>query len=74
MPLTNTKNVVATLVHLAHNFETSIQVRNRACDCLSTIGLWLQALAGAGTVPEDIEMELLPTHRVCGWSRWYKRI
>jgi len=70
VPLTNTKNVLATLVHLAHNGDTCADVRNTACDCISTIGLWLQALAGVGVVPKDTEMELLPTHGICGWERW----
>eukprot|EP00957_Ditylum_brightwellii_P020339 1534604-Ditylum_brightwellii.AAC.1 len=53
VPLTNTKNVVATLVHTAHSPDSSSEVRKMACDALATIGLWLQTLAGAGTVPDD---------------------
>jgi len=70
VPLTNTKTVVATLVHLAHSPNTQASVRKIACDSLATIGLWLQTLASAGTVPEDIPFSPLPTHTATGWLRW----
>jgi hypothetical protein len=70
VPLTNTKTVVATLVHLAHSPNTPAQVRKIACDSLATIGLWLQTLASAGTVPEEIPFSPLPTHSATGWLRW----
>lgn len=70
VPLTNTKTVVATLVHLAHSPNTQASVRKIACDSLATIGLWLQTLASAGAVPEDIPFSPLPTHTATGWLRW----
>jgi len=70
VPLTNTKNVVATLVHTAHSPDSSSEVRKMACDALATIGLWLQTLAGAGTVPDDVPDAVLPTHKATGWLRW----
>lgn len=70
VPLTNTKTVVATLVHLAHSPNTSSAVRKLACDSLATIGLWLQTLASAGTVPPEIPFSPLPTHSATGWLRW----
>jgi hypothetical protein len=70
VPLTNTKTVVATLVHLAHSPNTPSAVRKIACDSLATIGLWLQTLASAGTVPDEIPFSPLPTHTAMGWLRW----
>ncbi len=69
--LTNTKNVVATLVHVAHNPESASEVRLMACDALATLGLWLQTLAGAGTVPAEIDDTVtLPSYVTSGWERW----
>uniref|UniRef100_A0A7S1H2B9 Armadillo repeat-containing protein 8 n=2 Tax=Thalassionema nitzschioides TaxID=33649 RepID=A0A7S1H2B9_9STRA len=68
--LTNTKNVVATLVHLAHNSDTKHEVRHLACDTLATIGLWLQTLAASGKVPPGGPKRLLPSHKTLGWKRW----
>ena len=71
VPLTNTKNVVATLVHVAHNPESVSEVRLMACDALATLGLWLQTLAGAGTIPKEIDDTVtLPTYVTSGWERW----
>jgi len=70
VPLTNTRNVIATLVHLAHNAVATPEIRNMACDALATIGLWLQTLAGSGSVPTDVEKVLLPSHQTTGWQRW----
>jgi hypothetical protein len=72
VPLTNTKNVVATLVHVAHNPTSSNDVRLMACDTLATLGLWLQTLAGAGTVPPGVDPVPLPTYITSGWKRWEK--
>jgi hypothetical protein len=38
--ITNTKNVVATLVHLAHSPDSTSEVRLLACEALATISLW----------------------------------
>jgi hypothetical protein len=70
VPLTNTKNVVATLVHVAHSPDSPSAVRLMACDALATLGLWLQTLAGAGTVPEEVQQVPLPSYATSGWQRW----
>lgn len=68
--ITNTKNVVATLVHLAHHPESASNVRLMACDALATISLWLQTLAGTGRVPQDVDNVPLPSQKTTGWDRW----
>jgi len=70
VPLTNTKSVLATLVHLAHNPNSSFEVRRMACNTLSNVSLWLQTLAGKGTVPEEVDKALLPSNVASGWQRW----
>ena len=70
VPLTNTKNVVATLVHVAHSPSSMMEVRTIACDTLSTIGLWLQTLSSAGTVPQGVKAVPLPSYVATGWQRW----
>lgn len=68
--ITNTRNVVATLVHLAHSPESSSEVRLMACEALATVSLWLQTLAGTGRVPEGVANAPLPTQKTSGWQRW----
>jgi len=68
--ITNTKNVVATLVHIAHHPESASHIRLMACDALATIGLWLQTLAGTGKVPADVPNVPLPSQKTSGWDRW----
>jgi hypothetical protein len=68
--ITNTKNVVATLVHLAHHPDSTADIRLMACDALATISLWLQTLAGTGRVPKDMPNVPLPSHKTTGWERW----
>jgi hypothetical protein len=71
VPMTNTKNVVATLVHVAHSPDSPSNVRIMACDALATLGLWLQTLAGAGTVPDEVKQVVpLPSYATTGWKRW----
>jgi hypothetical protein len=68
--ITNTRNAVATLVHLAHNPSTRQSTRRLACETLANISLWLQTLAGTGKVPDDVENMMLPTLKTSGWERW----
>jgi hypothetical protein len=68
--MTNTKNVIATLVHLAHNPESASEIRLLACEALATTSLWLQTLAGTGKVPEGLPNILLPSQKTHGWERW----
>ena len=68
--ITNTKNAVATLVHLAHNPMSQSQVRLLSSGALATIALWLQTLAGTGKVPIHEKNPTLPTQQSTGWERW----
>ena len=68
--ITNTKNVVATLVHLAHSPDSSSHVRLLACEALATLSLWLQTLAGSGMIPEGVDQVPLPSQKTSGWDRW----
>jgi hypothetical protein len=70
VPLTNTKNVVATLVHVAHSPASIMEVRTIACDALATLGLWLQTLCIPGTVPDGVKSAKLPSYITSGWERW----
>ena len=68
--ITNTKNAIATLVHLAHSPSTKQNTRHLACETLANISLWLQTLAGTGKVPDGVENNLLPTLKTSGWEKW----
>jgi hypothetical protein len=68
--ITNTKNVVATLVHLAHSPDSSSTIRLLACEALATISLWLQTLAGTGSIPDGVSGVPLPSQKTSGWERW----
>jgi hypothetical protein len=70
VPITSTKNVLATLVYLAHNSESTSEIRLMACNALATVGLWLQTVAGFGTIPEEVNKILLPSHKTTGWDIW----
>jgi hypothetical protein len=68
--ITSTKNVVAALLGLAQDPESSSTIRLLACEALATISLWLQTLAGTGTVPPGVPNIPLPTHQTTGWEQW----
>ena len=70
VPITSTKNVLATLVYLAHNADSSADIRLMACNALATVGLWLQTVSGFGSIPEDARRVLLPSHKTSGWDIW----
>lgn len=70
VPITSTKNVLATLVYLAHNAESTSEIRLMACNALATVGLWLQTVSGFGTIPDHINQVLLPSHKTTGWEIW----
>lgn len=70
IPLTNTKNIVATLVYLAHNPDSSEEICKMACNVLVNISLWFQVFAGIGTVPDRVEPVPLPSQISTGWMRW----
>ena len=70
VPLSSTPNVVATLITIAHSSESSKEVCDLACGCLTNMGLWIQNLASTGTVPDGMPNVPLPTHTSSGWRRW----
>merc|ERR1712183_1220851 len=51
IPLTNTKNILGTLVCVAHNINSPDYIVNMTCNCLSIISLWIHSFAGTGAVP-----------------------
>lgn len=70
VPLINTRNVVATLVSLAHSKHSSEEVRLYACETLATLSLWLQNLASKGMIPKEVENNFLPSHMSHSWKRF----
>lgn len=70
VPITSTKNVLATLVYLAHNADSTSDIRLMACNALATVGLWLQTVSGFGSIPEDARRVLLPSHKTSAWEVW----
>lgn len=67
--MSNTKNVVSTLIHLTYDSSTSAEVRLMACEALASIGLWLQTVAASANVPEGMEAKL-PRSISAGWERY----
>jgi hypothetical protein len=70
VPITSTKNVLATLVYLAHHSDSPSNIRLMACNSLATVGLWLQTVSGFGSIPDDVRRVLLPSHKTSGWEIW----
>ena len=70
VPVTNTKNLIATLIHLAHERSSSTKVRILASEALATISLWIQTVGGSGAVPKDVPNLPLPTGSGSGWMMW----
>lgn len=79
IPMTNTPDCVATLMHLAHGKETSVTelMQFRACDALATLSHWLRKIATSG---QSLEMNrqgkptprglFVPSLRVESWNQW----
>jgi len=67
--MSNTRNVVSTLIHLTYDNSTSAEVRLMACDALASIGLWLQTVAASANVPDGMEANL-PRSITSGWERY----
>ena len=67
--MSNTKNVVSTLIHLTYHTSSPAQVRLMACDALASIGLWLQTVASSTSVPDGMESNL-PSYITSGWERY----
>lgn len=70
MGLINTRDVLASLVLVVGDMNNSSDVRMMACDMLSTIGLWLQKLTRASTIPAGVSNGAIPTNVTAGWNRW----
>lgn len=70
MAITSTRDVLSSLVLVAQDMNTMSDVRIMACDTLATIGLWLQKLAGKGTVPDGVKERAIPSNVTFGWNRW----
>jgi hypothetical protein len=48
--ITNTENVMKVLVRVANDNDYHTEIQFVACDALSTIAMWIQRVARAGTV------------------------
>mmetsp|Transcript_45042 Transcript_45042/g.108979 ORF Transcript_45042/g.108979 Transcript_45042/m.108979 type:complete len:1551 (+) Transcript_45042:64-4716(+) len=70
MAITNTRDVLSSLVLVAQDMNTISDVRMMACDMLATVGLWFQKLAGASTVPTGVKESAIPSNVTTGWNRW----
>eukprot|EP00978_Attheya_sp_CCMP212_P007971 scaffold18524_cov56-Attheya_sp.AAC.4 len=69
-PMTNTKNVIVTLIHLTHSPSINSDIREMAAGSLASIASCLQTLAACGTVPKGVPNIKLPSHTAVGWERW----
>ncbi|CAJ1953888.1 unnamed protein product [Cylindrotheca closterium] len=74
MAITNTSDVLSSLVLVAQDMNTISEVRMMACDMLATIGLWFQKIAGGSTVPDGVKETVLPSNVTTGWKRWDEEI
>lgn len=70
MAITNTRDVLSSLVLVAQDMNIMSDVRMMACDTLATIGLWFQRLASTSTVPDGVKEKSIPSHATFGWNRW----
>jgi len=79
IPLTNTPECIATLMHLAHGKETGVTelMQYRACDALATLSHWLRKIATSGKSLDRVQRGLpadnslfVPSLRVVTWSQW----
>jgi hypothetical protein len=79
IPLTNTPECIATLMHLAHGREDGVTevMQYRACDALATLSHWLRKIATSGKALDSLhrgeapDKELfVPSLRVVTWNQW----
>lgn len=81
IPLTNTPECIATLMHVAHGREDGVteMMQYRACDALATLSHWLRKIATSGKALDTTQKgELLvqdqglfiPSLRVVTWNQW----
>ncbi len=68
--LSNSKNVIPTLIHVAHTADYSPEAQYLACNAVSRIAVWFQTLAGMTTVQDSSQCNPLPTMETKGSRRW----
>jgi hypothetical protein len=82
IPLTNTPECIATLMHLAHGREDGVteMMQYCACDALATLSHWLRKIATSGKALDDVQRGIppesetslfVPTLRVVTWNQWH---
>lgn len=78
IPLTNTPECIATLMHLAHGREEGVteMMQYQACDALATLSHWLRKIASNGQAlnrkngdPQENGL-FVPSLRVVTWNQW----
>ncbi|GKY93694.1 hypothetical protein MPSEU_000336600 [Mayamaea pseudoterrestris] len=80
IPLTNTPECIATLMHLAHGREDGVTeiMQYRACDALATLSHWLRKIATSGKALDATQRGesssdqglFVPSLRVVTWNQW----
>ena len=79
IPLTNTPDCIATLMHLAHGMEEGITelMQYRACDALSTLSHWLRKISTSGQALENAKAKkpppktlFVPSLEVVSFNQW----
>jgi len=79
IPMTNTPDCIATLMHLAHGMEEGITdlMQYRACDALATLSHWLRKIATSGQALENAKTKqpppktlFVPSLQVVPFNQW----
>jgi len=80
IPMTNTPECIATLMHLAHGKEAGVTdvMQYRACDALATLSHWLRKIATSGQsldspTPRNRALTkglFVPSLRVVTYNQW----
>ena len=79
IPMTNTPDCIATLMHLAHGMEEGITeiMQYRACDALATLSHWLRKIATSGQALENAKAKkpppktlFVPSLQVVDFNQW----
>ncbi|KAL7555554.1 hypothetical protein ACA910_013032 [Epithemia clementina (nom. ined.)] len=79
IPMTNTPDCIATLMHLAHGMEEGITelMQYRACDALATLSHWLRKIATSGQALENAKAKkpppktlFVPSLQVVDYNQW----
>lgn len=79
IPMTNTPDCIATLMHLAHGMEEGITelMQYRACDGLATLSHWLRKIATSGQALDNAKEKkpppktlFVPSLQVVSFNQW----